>query len=197
MFFAVIDRPEIEGSIRNGFVTLHGADGADVRMYNFSITRENLPDRPFREGMLYLLPRATFTQLAMMPGGPLTNEWASEESLRPLARLRLVPEDFPFLERIGGHDDGPVIGLNRMSTEIYDAVTTAAEIDGGYAMRLAWTDDTAATFVRWVPMMRRFSPGVRLVLRFETNDEVWLEHFGQPATNEVLGQGLRRRGVID
>ena len=37
----------------------------------------------------------------------------------------------------------------------------------------------------------------RLVLRFETNDEVWLDHFGQPATNELLGQGLRRRGVID
>jgi hypothetical protein len=197
MFFSVIDRSRIDGSIRNGFTTLHGSDGAEARMYNFSVTRENLPGRPFREGMLYLLPRTTFTQLAMMPGGPLTNEWASEEPLRPLARLRLVPEDFPFLEQIGGHDDGPVLELQQLSTEIYDAVATASEVEGGYAMRLGWTDDLAATFVRWAPMMRLFFPGVRLVLRLETNDEVWLDYFGQPATNEMLGQGLRRRGVLD
>ena len=197
MFFAVVDRSRIEGSIRNGFMTLDGPDGEQARMYNFSVTRENLPDRPFRPGMLYILPRETFTRIPLMEGGPPSEEWASEVPVTPLARLPLEPEDFPFLDDIGGHDDGPVIELSRTSREIYDAVTAAAEVEGGFAMRLDWSEELAERVMAWVPMMRHFFPGVRLVLRFEVDDSVWLDYFGQPATNEMLRQGLRRRGVLD
>ena len=33
------------------------------------------------------------------------SHWFSAEALKPLARLRVGPEDFPFLEQIRGHDD--------------------------------------------------------------------------------------------
>ena len=102
MFFAVVDRARLEGSIRNGVMVFHGPNGEPLPVYNFSIDREQLAERPWRTGTLYLLPRDGFRRLEF-GGGALSNEWASEVEVRPLARLALEPREFPFLDRIGGH----------------------------------------------------------------------------------------------
>ncbi len=129
MFFAIIDRDNLSGSIRNGVLTFHDADGVEVPVYNFSINRDELDRRPYRHGALYLLPREPFVQLELLPG-VLSNEWASEQPVRPLAKLAIAPEEFPFLDQIGGHDDGPLLRFDTLGKLIREAATRASLIDG-------------------------------------------------------------------
>lgn len=102
IFFAVLDHERFRGSMRNGcFVTADGK-GADRRFYFFSINQEMLQLQPWTDGMVYVLPRASFRQTSR--GAVRFDEWASEEPVQPLARLPVSPADFPFLPNVAGHD---------------------------------------------------------------------------------------------
>lgn len=103
MFMALMD----EVSARTG---RHGVDrfanshGSALRLYRFALGRDALSRRPFTAGALYLLPREAFSPVALYPGGPPTAEWICPEPVRPLARLIVTPDDFPFLDRVGPAD---------------------------------------------------------------------------------------------
>ena len=127
MFFAIVHRKQLKGTIRNGVDYVHNAQGEALPLYNFSVDLEQLPDRPFCDGAMYILPRATFQQLPLW-GDVLSNEWASEQAVKPLAKLRLAPADFPFLEQIQGHDDGGLLQMDALMDEI-EANATAATLD--------------------------------------------------------------------
>ena len=108
MFFAIVDRDRV-GSVTNACVrladetgTLHGP------YYVFSVSQSALASQPWRTGVVYLLPRMTFTFQPSMAFG--SNEvhfaqLARLEPVQPLAKLTVTPEDFPFLGQIRGHDD--------------------------------------------------------------------------------------------
>jgi hypothetical protein len=108
MFFAVVDRGRV-GSITNACVrltdemgTLHGP------YYVFSVSQTALPNRPWRTGTVYLLPRGTFTVQPPMAFGSYQVHFAQLASfvpVQPLAKLTVTPEDFAFLMQIRGHDD--------------------------------------------------------------------------------------------
>jgi len=108
MFFAVVDRDRVK-TVTNACVRLEDETGTfHGPFYVFSVSRASLPDRPWRTGSVYLLPRGTFTTQPSMAFGP--NEvhiaqLASLEPVQPLAKLTVTPEDFPFLSQIRGHDD--------------------------------------------------------------------------------------------
>jgi hypothetical protein len=157
MFFSVVDRAKLRGSIRNGVDTHWSTSGDRIDLYHFSIHQGMLADRPFTGGALYLLPRHRFTRLPLYPGGPPSHEWACEEAVRPLGRILLQPEDFPFLDRIGGHDDGEIIEFEELADRVYDAVVTAREIEGGIEVVTTATRDEVD---RMVEMGRRFHPDV-------------------------------------
>ena len=177
LFFAVVDRASLEGSIRNGVSTFEAPDGRTMDTYQFSVHHETLPKRPFTAGALYVLPRESFRQLPMWPGGPLSNEWASETSVRPLTRLFVEPEDFPFLDEVGGHDDGPLLRLQVLMRQLIAAGTSAEEIEGGYVIELAWDDATAAVYNEWVDLFGQFMPDVT----------VELEGSGEARTGTLIG----------
>ncbi|HSJ34167.1 MAG TPA: hypothetical protein VLB85_03860 [Acidimicrobiia bacterium] len=157
MFFAVVDRQRLRGSIRSGVDTHWSASGDRLDLYHFSIHHDELAARPFTDGALYLLPRDCFERIPFYSQGPPSQEWACESPVRPLGRIILRPEDFPFLDRIGGHDDGELIELEDLSGRIYDAVVSAREVDGGIEMVVAADRDEVA---RMVEMSRRFFPDV-------------------------------------
>jgi hypothetical protein len=117
MFFAIVDRANLRGSIRNGVMYFHNRQGDRIAVYNFSVNQEQLAGKPWREGSLYLLPRTTFERLKMTEKA-YANEWASRDAVKPLARLIVQPEDFPFLDRIDGHDDGELLRLGVLSKQI-------------------------------------------------------------------------------
>lgn len=108
MFFAIVDRDRVT-SITNACVSLVDETGATLGPYYvFSVSQWALPNRPWRTGTVYLLPRSTFIQQPPMEFGPYQVHFAQLacfEPLQPLAKLTVMPEDFPFLSQIRGHDD--------------------------------------------------------------------------------------------
>jgi hypothetical protein len=116
MFFAIVDRDRVQ-SISNGCMRLAGPDGhVSEPYYFFSVSREALPEKPWRSGSVYLLPRETFVEQPPFPFGEYQvriAQLASLEPVKPLARLDVTPEDFPFLERIRFHDHARLEEISR------------------------------------------------------------------------------------
>jgi hypothetical protein len=108
MFFAIVDRAKV-GSITNACVSLTDEAGKQYGPYYiFSVSAWALPQQPWRTGTVYLLPRSPFVTQSSMVFGPYQAhiaQLASFEPVQPLAKLTVIPEDFPFLMQIRGHDD--------------------------------------------------------------------------------------------
>jgi hypothetical protein len=109
MFYAIVDRDHHRLSLNNGCLVLVDAgEAGDETYYYFSVSADALPLRPWRTGYLYLLPPDTFVeQPAARYAGYAARipQLASPVAVAPFARLRVAPDDFPFLGRIRGHDD--------------------------------------------------------------------------------------------
>jgi hypothetical protein len=108
MFFAIVDRERVM-SITNACVRLADETGnLHGPYYVFSVSQAALPNQPWRTGTVYVLPRGTFTTqppLAFGSNQVQIAQLASFESVQPLAKLTVTPDDFPFLTQIRGHDD--------------------------------------------------------------------------------------------
>ncbi len=105
MYFAILDRDRYPMGLTNGCIQVVGTEGS---YYFFSISRSALDQQPWRDGVVYLLPADTFeAQKTIMDGDQEIRiaQAASLSPVRPAAKLRVGPEDFPFLTAIRGHDD--------------------------------------------------------------------------------------------
>lgn len=161
MFFAIVDRDAISGSIRNGVARFQRlADGAPLDLYHFSVNQETLERGPLTSGCLYLMPMDRFRRLPFYPGGPPSNEWACGRPVRPLARLTVQPEDFPFHDRIGVHDDGPLLEFERVGALVHEGIVDAGPIEGGFEIVTTADPETIADYVR---MGAEFQPDVERV----------------------------------
>ena len=158
MFFAVIDRANGRGSIRNGVATYQADDGRTLDLYRFSVDHRVLPERPFTRGALYLLPREGFEQIPFYPGGPPGSEWACFDTVRPLARLDVAPEDFPFLDQVGGHDDGDLLRLSDLNDEVFSHLAGSTRTADGF--RLVFEGLDQAIRDEWIELGRRYLPDV-------------------------------------
>jgi hypothetical protein len=119
MCYALLDRENFRARFMNGAVRFElpssdqssGSNGlSDVR-YFFSVTKEVLEKYPWRDGVMYVLPKDGFTLQPPHPlGAFIIHEvhWANLQSVKPLAKLRISPADFPFLEQVRGHDNDAV-----------------------------------------------------------------------------------------
>ena len=109
MFYAIVDRGRYRLTLNNGCILLMDTEGArGLPHYYFSITGSALHRRPWRTGHVYFLPADSFVE---QPAGPYAGgvarvpQLASPVAVTPFARLRVAPEDFPFLAQIRGHED--------------------------------------------------------------------------------------------
>jgi len=107
MYFAIVDRDRYVSSLMNACFRVMEDGQWSEPYYFFSINEDAIPHRPWRRGTVYLLPRATFEHQA--PGdyqGMVLEiaQWASPVAVKPLAKLAVGPEDFPFLSQIYPHD---------------------------------------------------------------------------------------------
>lgn len=98
IFFAVVNRPVVR-SLVNGCSRRYGDSH-----YYFSIGADPKSREAWRSGWIYVLPRETFRR---HPSGP---EWLSPVAVRPLARLRVDPADFPFIGQVVRHELGEPTG---------------------------------------------------------------------------------------
>lgn len=99
MFFAIVDRDRVPMLMCNGCMRV----GSEVRYY-FSITASALAQAPWRTGMVYLLPSATF-DLEPASGQFRSAQAASAMPVLPVAKLVVRPDDFPFPRDVHGHID--------------------------------------------------------------------------------------------
>lgn len=183
MFFAVIDRQRLRGSIRNG-VTRYRSTDRTLDLYHFSIHHELLAEPPLTAGTLYLLPREAFKRLPFFPGGPLSNEWACTEPIRPLAQMTITPDDFPFA--IGGHDDGALLRFGELADEIYGRVVSAGRIESGF--EIVTTADPSMVD-RFIALSAEFYPDVSRTAT-PSSDGVLISMTGPPAFLDSMGKKL-------
>jgi hypothetical protein len=100
IYFATLRRDNGWTGTRNGTLGL-----GDRRHYFFVHNRGSAsPDR-FGPGSLYLLPPETFDAEPRLAGAIDTAHLVSRVPVRPLARVDVTPEDFPFRDRIGYYRD--------------------------------------------------------------------------------------------
>ena len=106
--FAILDRQVYHGAFCNecSRVELNGHQSSPF--YMFAIEAQGLRRHPWREGMIYLLPRASFVPRPPDVIDGLTihcQEWASTTSVQPIAKLPVGAADFPFLHECWGFDE--------------------------------------------------------------------------------------------
>ncbi len=98
IFFATVNRP-VARSLINACSRRYGESH-----YYFSIGTDPRRADAWRSGWVYVVPRETFR---LHPSGP---EWLSPTAVRPLARLRVEPADFPFIDDVVQHTLGEPVG---------------------------------------------------------------------------------------
>jgi hypothetical protein len=121
MFFALVDRERYRLSLVNAcFRILFANKQRSAPYYFFSITQSALPQYPWSDGTIYILPRDNFEQHPEQVKNGVTYEimeWASLQTVQPLASLRVRPGDFPFLAQVRGHDQDTIQERARTNPE--------------------------------------------------------------------------------
>jgi len=104
IYFAVLRRDDGWEGTRNGSLGVGGR-----RFYFFVHNRGSQSPERFGPGSLYLLPADGFVA---EPGLIDTAHLVSHAPVRPLARIDVTPEDFPFRHRIGYYRDREPIWIS-------------------------------------------------------------------------------------
>jgi hypothetical protein len=107
MYFALLNRSVLTGSLRNGCFLVERAPFQEERFYFFSVNRKSLAADMWSDGFVYILPADRFRPTTS--GGVRFDEWASEQPVSVIAKLPVSPADFPFLRRVSGHDENESI----------------------------------------------------------------------------------------
>jgi len=94
LYFATVNRPVAQSYIN------WCEHAGDASRYIFSIGSDPGDERSWTDGTIYLLPRTTFEAT------PDSRELVSLVPVRPRARLRVTPDDFPLRDRTRGHRPG-------------------------------------------------------------------------------------------
>lgn len=110
IYFAIADRikhPQM--ALFNSCVQIRiSPDRFSDPMYFFSVSQPALLQKPWCDGTVYILPRGSFEreQTQFVQGVEiLFPHWISKTAVEATARLVVGPEDFPFLEKVHGHND--------------------------------------------------------------------------------------------
>lgn len=100
MFFAILDWSRVTGTF-NGTRRLASAEG-DRKGYVFTVFTNGQARSPFHPGWVYLVDKDGFS-VSLDAEGSVSDEWLSPAPVRPLARLLVQPDDFPFLADVTVH----------------------------------------------------------------------------------------------
>ena len=116
IYFAILDRKKHPGvTLFNSCLQARiSADQFSDPLYFFSITHSVLLQKPWCEGMIYILPRQSFERepAQQMQGMEIVfPHWISSVPAVPAARLMVGAQDFPFLASIHGHNNEKLIQL--------------------------------------------------------------------------------------
>jgi hypothetical protein len=188
MFFAIIRREGYRGSLRNACVWRPDQVGVQRKFYYFSINASALAGQPWTAGMMYILPRASFSRILTEDGKPL-EEWASSKPVRPLARLHVVPVDFPFLKNVQGHDDR----WSDLLEIVLSTYTCLEELEDGFALGYVPEDNRLEDITSFIQLLGEIQPQIQAEIRFQPGDDLaWLRLTGSQEIKTALAHYLGR-----
>ena len=102
MWFAILDKRKFR-TTRNGCVRV-GSGVGRIKHYHFELPKSNADDPPFTEGAIYITNAKDFPDKRPYPLLDHLNadieEWGSTNPIVPLARIKVQPEDFPYLDMV-------------------------------------------------------------------------------------------------
>ncbi len=97
-FYAIRDKDTFRGTSRSGIIELVD-DGIVTREYDFAVSRDMLEKAPWSQGAVYVLSKETFVQ-GHDDEGNIIDEWASLTPVVPIGKIKIQPNDFPYLHQI-------------------------------------------------------------------------------------------------
>lgn len=187
IYFAIIDRANYRGSLRNGCGWRKDPDGVRRKHYRFSINQEMLAGNPWISGTIYLLPRDSFEQVKGQDG-ELLEEWASPNEVTPLARLRIEPQDFPFLNDVQGHEDG----LSALAEILLTTYQRMEALEDGFAFEYTWEQPGWSKICDFIRLLRDAAPPARLEIEISAeNGPLWLRLHGPPDFVSAISESIR------
>jgi len=98
IFYSIKDKNRFKGLAVSGFEVAHDESGSRKK-YHFEVSRGTLEENPWSEGVVYVLPKETFEQGTDDEGRPI-DEWMSKIPVQPIAKLKVAPDDFRYLDKI-------------------------------------------------------------------------------------------------
>ncbi len=102
MFFAILDKSKFNQT-SNGSVRI-GRGQNRVKYYHFELPKGNKENSPFTEGMIYITRAKDFPDKRPYPildwFDAEIEEWGSTNPVSPLAKIRVSPRDFPYLNQV-------------------------------------------------------------------------------------------------
>ena len=102
MWFAILDKNKYNRT-RNGCVRV-GTGPKRVKYYHFELPKSNKDYFPFAEGMIYITHAVDFPDKRPFPlldyFHAEVEEWGSTNTITPIARIKVTPEDFPYLDQV-------------------------------------------------------------------------------------------------
>lgn len=101
MFYAILNRERPLSMVNSC------SDIAGETFYYFSISRPVLDLGPWQEGTIYLVSAEGFEHQPPIRGAR-QRQVAKLGPAEPVAKIRVRPEEFPFLNDVRGHDDAVV-----------------------------------------------------------------------------------------
>ena len=116
IYFAIIDRKRFSQlSLFNSCLEIRtSSDHIMGPLYFFSITHSALIQEPWCEGTVYILPRDNFEQeqaQQTLGANIIFPHWIGSQPTKPVAKLHVQPQDFPFLAKVHGHNDEKLVQL--------------------------------------------------------------------------------------
>lgn len=104
IFYSIIDKNRFEGTSVSAIDTTIDEKGTAQKKYHFAMNKNMLNIQPWSEGAVYILPKESFEQ-GTDDAGNLIEEWMSKVSIKPLAKLKILPNDFRFLSEVEAIND--------------------------------------------------------------------------------------------
>ncbi len=97
IFHAIRDKEKFHGRSTTSKRKVN--DGTIKIFYDFKVEVEMLKSKPWSVGVIYILDKNAFEQGTSDEGVPI-DEWVSRLPIKPIAKLRIDPKEFPFMDDI-------------------------------------------------------------------------------------------------
>jgi hypothetical protein len=212
IFFAIWDR-RFYGATTNSCFWATDADGTLRKFYSFFIAAEGqercggeagaADRRCWMDGMVYILPRNSFTQL-VDEAGNLLEEWASREPVPVLARLPVSPQDFLFLGDVSIREaelsPPPAPGTQvKIDAQVYDAYVGRYEVSPDLTLSLERKNDRLLLQAAGFPVVEIHPASETVYLLREINGQIAFVKNDKGEVTEltlqVNGKGLPARKI--